>query len=201
MSTTYPALVANIKATSGRTDPQTINAIPQFINAAQSKLDSLLRIGAMIATVTYNTDETSVDASEFLTIQSVEIDGLVGTSTTFSDITGLRAFVAARPEAEGYSFHYAMHGNNIELVRPNTVTVTGFQKPPRISAAIPTNAYTDGADNALLWLSLFYLGVFARDEMANNWQEMANEEITSLNNTYDQFAKTGTAKVKRRGYF
>ncbi|EHB2442111.1 hypothetical protein JYJ56_002795, partial [Salmonella enterica] len=90
MSTTYDQLTANIKAWCGRTDSTTLNNIPQFIAAAQTALDSELTIGEMISTVAYNTDTTSIDVSEFMTIQEVLISGLVGTSTTYADITALR---------------------------------------------------------------------------------------------------------------
>lgn len=199
MSTTYDDLVKNIKATSGRTDSQTINAIPQFIAAAETKLDSLLRVGTMVSSVTYNTDSVSVDASEFMIIQSVAVGELVGTATTYAEVTALRQLLANRPETAGYDFHFAMNGNNIELVKPRPVTITGYQKPQRINATKQTNAYTEGAENALLWLSLFYCANFCRDEAATNWQALALEEIDSLNAVRDQFSKTGTAKVKRHG--
>ncbi|XUA17740.1 phage adaptor protein [Citrobacter sp. OP27] len=201
MSTTYDNILAAVKATSGRTDSQTINAMPQFIAAAQTKLDSLLRVGSMSSKVTYNTDDVSVDASEFLKIESVTIGGLVGTATTYTKITALRKLVESRPETAGYDFHYAMNGNDIELVKPNTVLVTGYKKPPRISSTVQTNAYTEGAENAILWLALFYCANFCRDEGAGNWQALATDEVDTLNATRDQFSKTGTAKVKRHGGF
>lgn len=203
MSTNYDTLVANIKSYSGRTDPQTQNAIPQFIAAAQTKLDSELRTGEMIATATYPADSTSVDASDFIQIESITINGLVGTTTNYADITGLRHLVCSRPDTSwGYDFHYAMNGNNIELVRPGEVAITGYQKPPRLSSNVQTNAYTDGAENALLWLALGYLCTFTRDEGgAQSWSQMASAEVTSLNSTRDTFRKTGTAKVKKHGYF
>ncbi|WP_260863385.1 hypothetical protein [Citrobacter sp. Marseille-Q6884] len=202
MSTTYNDLVSNIKSWSGRTDSQTINAIPQFIAAAQTKLDGELKISAMSKSATYNTDTTSVDVSEFMTIDSITVAGLVGTATTYADITALRVALANRPELAGYDFHYATNGNSIELVRPAPLTITGYQKPPRISQGVQTNAYTDSAENALLWYSLAYCAMFSRDsDAANSWSAMADKEVQELNAIRDQFQKTGTAKVKRRGYF
>ncbi|MBF4180594.1 phage adaptor protein [Lelliottia nimipressuralis] len=201
MSTTYNALTTAVKDWCARTDSKTISYIPQFIAAAQTALDPELRITPMVKTVTYNTDTVSLDATEFMDISSVLIGGLVGTSTTLADVTALRMMVNARPETTGYDFHYAMNGNNIELVRPNAVTLTGYQKPPRLSDSVQTNAYTDGAENALLWLSLYYCAAFAKDSEAQDWQDMATAEITNLNAARDKFVKTGTAKVKRRGYF
>lgn len=201
MSTTYNDLVSNIKSWCGRTDSQTISAIHQFIAAAQTELDNGLRIGSMIANTTYNTDAVSVDVSNYLEISSVTISGLVGTATTYGDITGLRTVIARRPEISGYDFHYAMNGNNIELTRPGAVEITGYQKPPRITSANQTNAYTEGAENALLWLSLYYCAMFAKDDAAAGWQAMATAEVNNLNASREQLAKTGTAKVKRRGYF
>lgn len=202
MSTTYNDLATNIKSWSGRTDSQTINAIPQFIAAAQTKLDSELKIGAMSKTVTYNTDSVSVDMTEFMVVESVTISGLVGTATTYADITALRVALANRPELAGYDFHYATNGNSIELVKPAPLTITGYQKPPRISQGVQTNAYTDSAENALLWYSLAYCAMFSRDsDAANSWSAMADKEVQELNAIRDQFQKTGTAKVKRRGYF
>ncbi|WP_333498541.1 phage adaptor protein [Kluyvera sp. CHPC 1.2972] len=201
MSTTYNDLVSNIKTWCGRTDSQTINAIPQFIAAAQTALDNGLRIGSMIVTTDYAADALSVDVSDYLEISSVTIAGLVGTSTTYGDITGLRAVINQRPEISGYDFHYAMNGNAIELVKPGAVEVTGYQKPTRITSANQTNAYTDGAENALLWLSLYYCGMFSKDDAAASWQQMAEAEINNLNNSRQQLAKTGTAKRKRHGYF
>lgn len=202
MSTTYDQLTANIKTWCGRTDTATLNNIPQFIAAAQTALDSELTIGEMVSTVTYNTDTTAIDVSEFMEIQDVLISGLVGTSTTYADITALRQLVSARPETTGYDFHYSLSGNNIELVKPAPVTVTGTKKPTRLSAGTQTNAYTDGAENALLWLSLFYCAAFAKDEeAAQGWSTLAQGEIANLNSVRDKFNKTGTARVKRRGYF
>lgn len=202
MSTTYNDLVSNIKSWSGRTDSQTINAIPQFIAAAQTKLDSELKIGAMSKSATYNTDTTSVDVSEFMTIDSITVAGLVGTATTYADVTALRVALANRPELAGYDFHYATNGNNIELVRPAPLTITGYQKPPRISQSVQTNAYTAAAENALLWYSLAYCAMFSRDsDAANSWSAMADKEVQELNAIRDQFQKTGSAKVKRHGYF
>lgn len=201
MSTTYNDLVSNIKTWCGRTDSQTINAIPQFIAAAQTALDNGLRIGSMIVTTDYAAEALSVDVSSYLEISSVTIAGLVGTSTTYGDITGLRAAINRRPEISGYDFHYAMNGNAIELVKPGAVEITGYQKPLRITSANQTNAYTDGAENALLWLSLYYCGMFSKDDAAAGWQQMAEAEINNLNNSREQLAKTGTAKVKRNGYF
>ncbi|MDK9586726.1 phage adaptor protein [Lelliottia wanjuensis] len=202
MSTTYSNLVTAIKAYSGRTDSQTINAIPQFIAAAQTKLDSELRIGTMSSTTEYPADSTRLDASSFITIETVLIGGLVGTLTTMADITALRKVTADRPEIAGYDFHYSMNGNSIELVKPNEVEITGYQKPLRISDANQTNAYTDGAENALLWYSLGYLGVFARDnDAAGSWSAMAESEVETLNATREQFQLTGAAKVKKNGGF
>ncbi|HGW6103715.1 TPA: hypothetical protein ACNIQM_001843 [Citrobacter werkmanii] len=202
MSTTYNDLVSNIKSWSGRTDSQTINAIPQFIAAAQTKLDSELKIGAMSKTTNYPASSVSVDVSEFQSIEDVTINDLDGTATTYSEVKALRKALANRPELAGYDFHYATNGNNIELVRPALLTITGYQKPPRISQGVQTNAYTAAAENALLWYSLAYCAMFSRDsDAANSWSAMADKEVEELNAIRDQFQKTGTAKVKRRGYF
>ncbi|MBZ7392390.1 hypothetical protein FMJ22_13395 [Klebsiella michiganensis] len=202
MSTTYDALTAKIKSWCKRTDSQTISAIPDFIDAAQTALNSELRIGDMIASVSFNTDSTSVDISEFLEASSVTIGGLVGTSTTFAEITALRLLVDQRPETKGYDFHYAMNGNSIELVKPNAVIVTGYQKPTPISSANQTNSYTDSAANALTWLCLHYCAAFCKDSnAAQSWFTLAESEIANLNNARDKFVKTGTAEVRRRGYF
>lgn len=202
MSTTYDDLVTNIKSYSARTDSATLAAIPQFIAAAQTMLDNELRVGEMITTVTHPADTITVDASDFLAIESITIAGLVGTTTTYADITGLRHMLNLRPETCGYDFHYAMNGNAIELVKPGEVAITGYQKPPRLSSTTQTNAYTAGAENALLWLALGYLCTFVRDiDGAQSWSQMASNEVGNLNNSREEFLRTGTAGVKRRGYF
>lgn len=202
MSTTYDQLMADVKSFCQRTDKKTLDAIPQFITAAQTDLDGELSISEMISTVDYTADTVSVDVSEFMDIESITIGGLVGTSTTYAEITALRVLVSSRPETRGYDFHYAMNGNSVELVRANSMVVTGLKKPPRLSSGNQTNAYTEGAENALLWLSLRYCAAFVKDAAgAQSWGDMATGEVTKLNNIRDRFTKTGTAKVKRRGYF
>lgn len=197
MSTTYDDLVKNIKATSGRTDSQTINAIPQFIAAAQSKLDSELRIAEMLVTTTYPADELAVTPVETLEMVSVIIDGIDAHQTTLAEIIRLRRAAGGEPLNV-----FAMNGKQIELVAPAEVVITAFARPPRITQSNPTNSYTEGAENALLWLSLSYLGVFARDSEATNaWMQLANSEIELSNESYRMFATSAKLHGAQNGYF
>lgn len=198
MSTTYTDLVSSIKSFSGRTDPQTIAAIPTFIAAAQTQLDSTLRITSMLETETTPLAGLSVPLT-LLETQSVIIGEVVGILHPYADVIAVRKVRTRLP----YSTIYAVNGSNIELVEPAELIVTGYKKPDRISDAVPTNAYTAGSENALLWLSLKYLGVFARDsKAAQAWGEMGAEEVENLNAAADRFlSATGVANERAQRYF
>lgn len=198
MSTTYTDLVNNIKSFSGRTDPQTINAIPTFIAAAQTELDSTLRIPSMLDTVTTDPAGLTVPMT-LLEIQSVVIGEVAGILHPYADVIAKRKVSTRLP----YSTIYAVNGANIELVEPAELIVTGYEKPDRISQSVATNAYTAGAENALLWLSLKYLGVFSRDsKAAQAWGEMGAEEVSNLNAAAERFlSATGASNEWQRRYF
>lgn len=182
MSTTYNDLVSNIKAWCGRTDSQTINAIPQFIAAAQTDLDATLRIAEMITTTTAS--GISIPMT-MLKIDTVLIGGVEGRMMPISFV------MEARKAAQKELIAYAVMGNSLELVAESDVSVIGYQKPPRITSANQTNAYTEGSENALLWLSLYYCAMFAKDEAAGGWQSMAADEVGNLNAAHEAYQIAG----------
>lgn len=182
MSTTYNDLVSNIKSWCGRTDSQTINAIPQFIAAAQTDLDATLRIAEMIATTTAS--GLSIPMT-MLKIDTVLIGGAEGKMMPISFV------MAARAAEQKELTAYAVMGNSLELVAESDVSVIGYQKPPRITSANQTNAYTEGAENALLWISLYYCSMFAKDEAAEEWRSMAAAEVGNLNAAHEAYQLAG----------
>lgn len=197
MSTTYADLKTNIKSYSGRTDSGTISAIPQFITAAQAKLDSVLRIPQMLATKDYSAVDTF--PMELLKIDSILIGGNQGYMMPIET-------VLLRRESKCVDLStpiYAVNGTNILLVSPSDVSVTGYQKPQRLSDSYQTNAYTEGAENAILWLSLHYLGVFTRDEeAAKGWLSMAQDDVTALNEAAEEYAAAaGIISRPQQRYF
>lgn len=197
MSTNYTSLVNNIKSTSGRTDAATIAAIPQFIAAAQAKLDNRLRIAEMLVETTYPADALSVPLVSVLELSRVTIAGSVAHQTTLTEVIRLRHVDTTEPLNL-----YAMEGKALELIVSAEMKVNAFEKPLRISQTNQTNAYTDGAENALLWLSLSYLGVFARDSDATQaWMQLANNEIDDLNESYQAYAVGGAYSGVRHEYF
>ena len=198
MSTNYADLTSNIKSFSGRTDPQTINAIPTFINAAQTELDSTLRVPAMLVTQSIPQDGLSVPLT-LLEVQSVIIGEVEGILVPYADVLAKRKVSTRLP----FTTIYAMNGSNIELVEPADLIITGYQKPERISSSVASNAYTAQAENALLWLSLKYLGVFARDVKASQgWGEMGAAEVENLNAAAEKFmSATGVSNERQRRYF
>lgn len=194
MSTTYTDLVNNIKSFSGRTDPQTIAAIPSFINAAQTQMDSTLRIPAMLVTKSIPRDGLSVPMT-LMEIESVVIDEFTGILHPYADVIAKRKVSTRLP----YSMIYAVNGSNLELVEPADLIVTGYEKPSRISANVATNAYTAQAENALLWISLQYLGVFTRDsKAAQAWGEMGNSEVDNINAAFERFKSAGGVSNERQ---
>lgn len=198
MSTTFTDLSNNIKSFSGRTDPQTINAIPTFINAAQTELDSTLRVPAMLVTQSIKAEGLSVPLT-LLEVQSVIIGEVEGILVPYADVLAKRKVSTRLP----FTTIYAMNGSNIELVEPADLIITGYQKPERISSSVASNAYTAQAENALLWLSLKYLGVFARDAKASQgWGEMGAAEVENLNTAAERFmSATGVSNERQRRYF
>ena len=193
MSTTYTDLVNNIKSFSGRTDPQTIAAIPTFINAAQTQLDSTLRIPAMLVTQNIPADGLTVPMS-LMEIESVVIGEFTGILHPYADVIAKRKLSTRLP----YSMIYAVNGSNLELVEPADLIVTGYEKPQRISQNVASNAYTAQAENAILWASLQYLGVFTRDsKAAQAWGEMANSEVDNINLAFERFKSAGGVSNER----
>lgn len=187
MAKTYDDLVKDIKALSGRTDTETINAIPSFIAAAQTKLDSVMRIAGMMARQDYEKDGLSVPIP-FMELDNVIIGSFEGVMFPLADVLAKRRIKDNR----AFTMYYAVNGNNIELVSPADVSITGYEQPPRLSSTTQSNAYTDEAYNALLWTSLVHLGVFTRDtEMAQSWGALAEQEITNVNEAYGRYKSAG----------
>lgn len=187
MAKDYDQLTKDIKSMSGRTDAETLSAIPSFIDAAQTKLDSLLRIAPMISTETYEAFGESLQLP-FMEIDNVIIGSFEGVMFPLSDVLVKRRLNDNR----AFTMYYAVNGNNIELVAPADVTITGYEQPPRLSKTVQTNAYTTGAYNALLWAALGYLGVFIRDaEMAQSWSALAEQEIANLNDAFGRYKSAG----------
>lgn len=200
MSTNYNDLITAIKSYSGRTDAATTKAIPGFIAQAQSKLDGVLRIAEMMQTVNFAKDKTTVSPISLLQIDSVIIGEFEGHLTTFADVLAQRKLAAARLPV--LPTLYTQNGTALELVLPSDVTVSGFKKPPRLSSSVPTNAYTDAAENALLFYSLTYLGVYSRDsDGAKSWQAMADQEVDILNEAYHAYSQAGNIEAVNNGYF
>lgn len=197
MSTTYNKLIAEIRLYSGRTDTEVVVAIPQFVAAAQAKLDSELRIAEMIGTQTIKASTLTITPVNVLELISVITGDYEAHQTTLAEVLRMRGFDINPPHHV-----FAMNGKNIELITPTDVTITAFQTPPRINQDKQTNAYTDGAENALLWLALSYLGVFARDaEMTQSWAQLASNEIERLNDSYQAYAVSGAIQEHNNEYF
>jgi hypothetical protein len=187
MAQDYDQLKKDIKSMSGRTDSDTINSIPSFIEAAQTQLDSVLRIPAMMSSETYEKDGLTLPLS-YMSIDNVVIGTYEAVMFPLADVLAKRRI----NNNSAFSMYYAVNGNNIELVIPEAVTVTGYEKPPRLSNGNQTNAYTTGAYNAILWASLSFLGVFTRDtEAAQSWGALAEREIQNLNDARDSFHTAG----------
>lgn len=187
MANTYDDLVKQIKALSGRTDTETINAIPSFIDAAQTKLDSIMRIAGMMSRQDYQKDGLTVPIP-FMELDNVIIGSFEGVMFPLADVLVKRRLNDSR----AFSMYYAVNGNNIELVSPADVSITGYEQPPRLSTGTQSNAYTLEAYNALLWTALSYLGVFTRDsEMAQSWAALAESEITNVNEAYGRYKSAG----------
>lgn len=179
MATTYQALIDAVKSMSGRTDQKTISNIPAFITAAQTKLDSRLRIRGMIETKIYAGAGLTVPL-EFLGLDSVIMNESMAAAVNLANVTRARS-IQLTTNDQGRAI-YALSGQNIELPYTCDLIVTGYIKPPRLSESTPTNAYTEHAENAMLWHSLSYLGVFTRDaKAAQAWGAMATEETDTLN--------------------
>ncbi|MBK0633379.1 hypothetical protein GZZ44_10510 [Klebsiella aerogenes] len=187
MAKNYNQLVADVKKMSGRTDSETLNAIPSFIDAAQTKLDSILRIAPMISRQDFPADGLAVQLP-YMEIDNVIIGSLEGVMFPLSDVLAKRRLSDSR----AFTMYYAVNGNNIELVSPADVSITGYERPPRLASGNQTNAYTDEAYNALLWSTLGFLGVFIRDsEMAQSWMALAEEEVTNLNDAFSRYKSAG----------
>ena len=185
MATTYALLINAVKAYSGRTDQKTLAQIPAFIAAAQTKMDGDLRVPSMTETRHY-ADHGLTVPNEFMEIETLIVGERLGV------LFPLEHVLKARKLAVDESRAYALVGSNIELASLEPVTVIGFQKPVRLSDQVQTNAYTQHAENALLWYSLQYLGVFARDaKAAQAWGGMAQAEVDNINMQYEKF-KTGS---------
>lgn len=183
MSTTYTELSNSIKSYSGRTDTATINAIPMFIGSAQTKLDSVLRIPQMLETQTIQADGVSVPMP-FMETESVVIGEFEGVMHPYADVLAKRKVSTRLP----YTMIYGVCGNNLELVEPADLIVTGYSQPTRLSQSVQTNAYTANAENAILFASLAYLGVFVRDaKAAQAWGEMADMEVENINAAFSRF--------------
>ncbi len=150
---TYNDLKTAVQTWGKRTDSATISAIPQFIQAAQNKLDTILLIPQMLETKNY----TAVDSFplDFLKTDVVLIGELVAVAVPL-DVVMLRREVDCLSDNAPV---YAVNGDTAVMVQAADVSVTGYQKPPRLSDAVQTNAYTEGAFNALLWLALAYMGI------------------------------------------
>lgn len=182
MPTTYADLKTAVQTWGKRTDSATISAIPQFIQAAQNKLDSLLRIPQMLETKEYSGVDTF--PLDFLQTETVLIGDIEGVAVPLQTVLLRRAADCL----DGSAPIYAVKGASALLVAPADVSVTGYQKPPRLSDSVQDNAYTTGAFSALLWLSLYYMGVFAKDKsMASSYMELASTEISDLNNASDEY--------------
>lgn len=202
---TYDELVKKIKVASGRTDATTINAIPDFVEAAQNYLDPTLRIATMLASEVFNSTGVSVTPTNMLLVESVFIDGVEGCLVDLTTLSRVReGFKVGRVPAEDFLL-YSRNGVNIEIVAPANVQLTGYAKPLRLSSLTQQNAYSLGAPNALYWLSLSYLSAFARDsEGASTWMALAKDEIDNLNAAHQDSLYVGGVSrvpVKSERYF
>lgn len=187
MARDFNQLKKDVQAMAGRTDPETIKAIPGFIEAAQTRLDSILRIGSMVSL--YTTEEAALSVEmPFMEIDNVIIGGYEAVMFPLADVLAKRAIT----NNQAFYLYYAVNGNNIELTSPQNLSVTGYERPPRLSTQTPTNAYTDGAYNALMWAALSFLGVFVRDsEMAQSWGALSDQEVENLNEAYGRYKSAG----------
>jgi len=197
MSTTYAQLKEAVKMLSGVTDSKTINLIPTFIRTAETKLDGDLRSQAMTATKTYPADGLTVPV-ELMSVDAVIIDGMDATLASRADVLQARRLDVRNPTI------YAVVGNEYWLVAPAAVVVVGYQKPPRLSDATQTNAYTTDAENALLFQSLAYLNVYRKNPKdANANQSLANTEINNVNAQHEAQQKGAGLSYERpaKAYF
>lgn len=206
---TYDELVKRIKVGSGRTDATTLNAIPDFIDAAQSYLDSKLRIQAMIEWREFELGDVRIVPDDSLQIDEVIIGGLSGRLVDLTTLLKSRGVVDECPDAiSECDDWYAMNAGGVEIVIPTRVGLYCYVKPVRLSASVQSSAYALGAPNALYWLSLSYLSAFARDsEGASTWMTLANGEIDNLNAAREasryvgQAARVATKPTQSERYF
>lgn len=197
MSTTYSQLKEAVKALSGVTDAKTINLIPLFIRSAETSLAGNLRSQGMTVTKRYPEGGLTVPI-ELTAVDAVMLDGVDARLVTRQDVLAARKLDALRPAI------YAVVGVEYWLVEPAEVTIVGYQSPPNLSDTNQTNAFTQDAENALLFQSLAYLCVHRRDSKgANVYQAQANSEMADVNARHEEQQKaTGVDNdVKRKSYF
>ena len=201
---TYDELVKKVKTASGRTDATTINAIPDFISAAESYLDSRLRIQGMIKSESFDSTGTHFIPVDLVQIDEVIINGVSGWLMSLPTV--LEARKTQNPNAQENSAEwYAMNAGVVEIVAPAQVELFGYAKAERLSKSIQESVYSRDAPNALYWLALSYLSTFARDnEGASAWMALANDEINNLNTAHQNSRYVGEASrapAKPERYF
>lgn len=201
---TYDELVTKVKTASGRTDATTINAIPDFISAAESYLDSRLRIQGMIKSESFDSTGTHLIPVDLVQIDEVIINGVSGWLMSLPTV--LEARKTQNPNTQENSAEwYAMNAGVVEIVAPAQVELFGYAKAERLSKSIQESVYSRDAPNALYWLTLSYLSTFARDnEGASAWMALANDEINNLNTAHQNSRYVGEASrapAKSERYF
>ncbi len=192
---TYSEILNAVKSYSGRTDSAALNVMPSLIAQAQTKLDQILRIAGMMQAITYPAGELQYQLENLIAVETVLVNDQVARLTILSDVLAERYLPLPN------KLKFAMSGNVILLTYPAPVTVHAYVRPTPMSDSNASNIYGTVAPNAVIWLALYYLAVWSRDDdEAAKYQELATDEVNTLNGVHEDLERAGDILPVAYGY-
>ncbi len=173
----YAALLSALATYAIRTD-QSANW-PVAIQMAEARLNRLLSVREMVATVTGSiTGAGAALPSDFNGAKALRLTGGCFTKLEPVSVDEMDA-LKARPDVAGAPRRYAITGANFE-VYPEPASATPyqlayFQTLPALGDSNPTNWLLGKHPDVYLYASLVSFGVMAQDERLAAWQgELTN---------------------------
>lgn len=200
---TYAGLVASIMDFTNRSDLASV--IPDFIVAAESEMNRLIRCADMItsSTLAISTATTALP-STFNGMISFELPAGTGAPMRYIPPEGLRALRQSAYSATGTPFAWSIVGTNIETVpAPSgslTCTIIYYGRLSPIGPSTSTNWLLTKHPDAYLYGALVQSAPYLKnDERLATWGQLFLKAINDINGSDGRVAMGHGLGVPFRG--
>lgn len=199
--TNYPELVEEVKRWLNRDDPDTISAIPTFINFAEKEIYRVLKLPVYESVVKLDIKDGKAEVP-FNLVQLIEIytnDNRVGRHTSHRELIRHRVDGTLHDQ-----FYYSRVGNEYHFWKGMNTEVNGklevfchyFCDPEELSYNNQVTPLLTLSPDLLLFTALRHGSVYAEDiEKAQYWEQRSDNAMGEVRQQLEDDNMSGSPQV------